>query len=112
MAVDFAVLHSDLSRIAKASVAKGYRPKPLTIGGFAIRGETATVDFVDRHPEMSALFADAIRAARRNGPRFAVGKQKVPVVPRNFLIAMKIATMEEEDEKDAAALIMTVPPAD
>jgi hypothetical protein len=108
--VDFGVFHGDLGRIAKASVEKGYRPKPLSIGGFAVRGGSVTVDFVDRHPELSNLFAGAIRAARRSGPRFAVGKLKVPVVPKNFLIAMKIATMEEKDEKDAASLIMTVPP--
>jgi hypothetical protein len=108
--VDFAVFHGDLGRIARASVEKGYHPKPLSIGGFAVRGGPVTVDFVDRHPELSNLFAGAIRAARRSGPRFAVGKLKVPVVPKNYLIAMKIATMEDKDEKDAASLIMTVPP--
>jgi hypothetical protein len=109
--VDFAVFHRDLGRIARASVAKGFRPKPLSIGGFAVRGGPVTVDFVDRHPELSNLFAGAIRAARRSGPRFAVGKLKVPVVPKNYLIAMKIATMEEKDEKDAASLVMTISPA-
>jgi hypothetical protein len=108
--VDFAVFQGDRARIARASVEKGYRPKPLIIGGFAVRGGPVTVDFVDRHPELSALFAGAIRAARRSGPKFAVGKLKVPVVPKNYLIAMKIATMEDKDEKDAASLIMTVPP--
>ncbi len=108
--VDFAVFHGDLGRIAKASVEKGYGRKPLSIGGFAVRGGPVTVDFVDRHPALSDLFAGAIRAARRSGPRFAVGKWKVPVVPKNYLIAMKIATMEEKDERDAASLIMTVPP--
>jgi hypothetical protein len=108
--VDFAVFHSDLRRIAKASVEKGYRPSPLSIGGFAVRGGPVTVDFVDRHPNLSPLFAAAIRAARRSGPQFAVGKRKAPVVPKNYLIAMKIATMEDKDEKDAASLIMTVPP--
>jgi hypothetical protein len=108
--VDFAVFHADLGRIAKASAEKGYRPKPLSIGGFAIRGRRVTVDFVDRHPELSKLFAGAIRAARRSGPRFSLGKLKVPVVPKKYLIAMKIATMEDKDERDAASLIMTISP--
>ena len=64
--------------------------------------------FIDRDPELGGLFDAAVRAARRSKMRTEVAGQSVPVVPRDYLIAMKIATMEEKDERDAERLILAV----
>jgi len=106
--VDFAVLHKDMGKVASAVSAAGLTGKPMEIGGLAVRSGDVSVDFVDRHPDLEELFASAIRAAQRRGPRAIVGRRRIPVVPKDYLIAMKIATMEEKDEKDAERLILTV----
>ena len=82
---------------------------PLEIGGIAFRQKGVFLDFIDRHPELSDLFAAAVAAARRRGPRLPLGGGRVPVVPKEFLIAMKIATMQEKDDRDVESLILSVP---
>ena len=107
--VDFAVAHRDLAAIAKAAIAAGRRLNPLPIGGWALREGGLAVDFIDRHPDFAPLFEAAVEAAQQVGPRRRVGAAKVPVVPKDYLIAMKIATLETKDEQDAESLILTVP---
>jgi hypothetical protein len=109
--VDFAVPHSAFPRVIEAAREEGYSLNPLPIGGWALRAKGIAVDFIDRHPELGALFAAAIRAARETGCRARVGRLSVPVVPIDFLIAMKVATGEPKDESDVEALVQAVPDA-
>lgn len=107
--VDFAVAHRDLTLIAKAAADAGRRLNPLPIGGWGLRERGIAVDFIDRHPEFTSLFDAAVEAAQRSRRRRRVGAASVPVVPKEYLIAMKIATLETKDEQDAESLILTVP---
>ncbi len=107
--VDFAVPHEDMPAVLKAARASGHPFQPLSIGGIGFRLKDKWVDFIDRSPELDELFADAALAARKSRRRVRLGGELVPVVPREFLIAMKIATMEEKDERDIESLILRVP---
>jgi len=107
--VDFAIPRDKAEQVAAAARAAGYDPIPLDIGGCCVRDKGVAVDFIHRHPELGELFAAAVRAARRSKMRTEVAGHSVPVVPRDYLIAMKIATMEEKDERDAESLILAVP---
>jgi len=107
--VDFAVPHADMPAVLKAALACGRPFRPLEIGGIAFRLEDVWVDFIDRHPELARLFSAAVAAANETGPKMRLGGKRVPVVPRDFLIAMKVATMEEKDDRDAESLILSVP---
>lgn len=109
--VDFAVPPGAMPRVIEAARGSGLTLNPLTIGGWALRGKGVAVDFIDRCPELGDLFAAAIRAARESGCRARVGRVSAPVVPVDFLIAMKVATGEPKDEADAEALIQTIPDA-
>ena len=106
--VDFAVPHNAISRLGKAIIASGFRARSLPIGGLAIRQRGIVVDFVDRHPELDWLFEDAIEAAHKNGPVISVGACEIPVVPKGYLIALKLATGERKDEGDVRSLLFTV----
>ena len=106
--VDFAIPYGKRKALAATIVASGYRPRLLSIGGLAIRQGGLSIDFVDRHPELSALFEDAIDAAYRRGPKLRIGGQKAPVVPKNYLVALKLASGERRDERDVQALLFTV----
>jgi hypothetical protein len=107
--VDFAVLRPGLSRLAKIASEKGFKVTPLEIGGYAVRKRGIAVDFIDRHPALSRLFADAIAAAKKQRRRLTIGRFKLPVVPRNHLICMKLATLEPKDDRDVAELLKVTP---
>ncbi len=107
--VDFAVPHADMPAVLKAARKSGLPFRTLEIGGIAFRQKGVFLDFIDRHPELGELFDAAVAAARRRGPRLPLGGRRVPVVPKEFLIAMKIATMQEKDDRDAESLILSVP---
>jgi hypothetical protein len=98
--------------VLKAAQACGQPFQPLGIGGIGFRLKEVEVDFIDRHPDLGRLFAAAVAAANEKGQKVKLGGQLVPVVPRDFLIAMKIATMEEKDDRDAESLILSVPDKD
>jgi hypothetical protein len=108
--VDFAVPYGYADRVAEAARSKGYHPQELTIGGFGIRAGEVAVDFIDRHPHLTELFADAVKAAREE-PRTRVvhGGEPVPVVPIEYVIAMKLVTHEPEDDADVMQLVREVP---
>jgi len=107
--VDFAVPHADMPAVLKAAGQSGLPFRPLEIGGIAFRQKGVFLDFIDRHPELSDLFTAAVAAARKRGPKVLLGGRRVPVVPKDFLIAMKIVTMEAKDDRDAESLILSVP---
>jgi hypothetical protein len=75
----------------------------------AIRHKEIGVDFVDRYPELSRLFAAAVREAQTRGPRAVIGRLSIPVAPKDFLVAMKVGTNEDKDERDAQRLLGTIP---
>lgn len=113
--VDFAVTVGDSSIIAQALHEMGRQTAQLEIGGVNVEvGERGVnVDFIHRLSEiwgdLSGLYLEAIAAAEEEGV-FLVDEDgtplvPIPVVPPEHLVAMKIATGEDKDRRDAYRLI-------
>jgi hypothetical protein len=109
--VDFAVPHGYLGSVAQQARRQGYRVTELNIGGFGIKGPRVLVDFIDRHPDLTQLFADAVGAARRQPKScwLKFGGRRIPVVPREYLIAMKLIVPDPLDERDIAEMVLGLP---
>jgi len=116
--VDLAVIRDDMPKVRAWLAASAGRTTELSIGGVNSRHpETGVnVDFIDRtqRGDFSALFAAAVRAARRKGAKAVPvpGRGRVPVVPAEHLVAMKILTGEYRDRRDVERLILRIPDLD
>jgi hypothetical protein len=104
--VDFAVPEEGAALIARTIEDAGYELKLLPTGGVAIRSGDVRVDFIDRRHGLAVLFAEAVHAARdeHTTTRTEDGME-VPVVPPEYLIAMKMATGAPRDERDVLRLL-------
>lgn len=103
--VEFAVRAVDMPAIDVALVAAGYEVLPLSRGGAAIRVGATRVNFIDRRVEFVALFTAAVDAAQRGSGTTIPDGRVFPVVPPDFLIAMKLATGDPRDERDVERLL-------
>jgi hypothetical protein len=106
--VDFAVPYGYGPAIEKAVRDAGYEPRKLGIGGLGFRKGGIAVDIIDRHPAAPKLFADAVAAARAEASEGVPGGTELPVVPKRFLLAMKLIPHEPDDERDAEELLKTM----
>jgi len=85
----------------------------LTIGGVNARHEATgvNVDFIDRSNrewgDLSALYAEAIAAAYETGLVYSFHDVTLPLAPPEYIVVMKLATQEHDDEKDAKSLLMS-----
>jgi hypothetical protein len=94
--------------IEEAARERGFESSRLSIGGVRVKKGDISVDFIDRHPHAARLFADAVAAAQE-GPGVAnAGEAEAPVVPKCYLLAMKLIPHEEKDERDAQELLKTM----
>jgi len=105
--VDFAVPHGYAEQVGALAKDAGYRVMELDIGGYGVRGAHVVVDFIDRHPEYTLLFSEAVKAARLQ-PKRRFRRSAVPIVPRDYLIAMKLVTLEPKDNRDVEELLLRV----
>lgn len=103
--VDFAVRAVDMPAIEAALIAAGYELLPLPIGGVAIRSGATRVDFIDRRVEFAGLFTAAVEAAQAGSATTTADGRIFPVVPPEFVIAMKLATGDPRDERDVERLL-------
>ena len=106
--VDFAVPYGHTDRVAAVARERGYEVNELSIGGFGIRARRLSIDFIDRHPHLEPLFRDAVARAQEQPERVKVGEAEIPVVPRDYMIAMKLVTREPADERDVEEMLMSV----
>jgi hypothetical protein len=106
---DFAVPYGRTRELAVIASARGYRVKDLDIGGCGVKSPGIAVDFIHRHPALSRLFADAVKAARRQRKRLKIADFAVPVVPRDYLICMKLAIFDAKDDRDVTELLKVTP---
>lgn len=111
--VDFAVPSRALEPLRAALAGRGIAPKPLSIGGLAVRHDDIRVDFIDRSEGgLAGLFEEAIADAQLHGGRAALGDESVAVVTAEYLVAMKLVTGEDRDEADAVRLLRGIPGLD
>jgi hypothetical protein len=106
--VDFAVPYGYAQAIEEEARRAGYATSRLSIGGVGVRKGEISVDFIDRHPGAAKLFADAVAVAEKSGERVRVGEGELPVVPKQYLLAMKMVPHEEKDERDAQEILKTM----
>jgi len=109
--VDFAVPHGHIDALVREARGRGFRVTDLNIGGAGIKAPRVMVDFIDRHPELSALFAEAVRAAHKQPKKrwLEFRGRRLPVVPMNYLITMKLVTFDPKDERDLTEMLMRLP---
>jgi hypothetical protein len=105
--VDFAVPYGHVEPLARLAAKRGYALAQLYIGGIGIKAPGIAIDFVDRRRGYTDLFADAVKAAQA-APKLRLGALEIPVVPRDYLIAMKLIVFESDDERDLEELLMVV----
>lgn len=103
--VDFAVPHGSAARVARVADEKGYEVRDLDIGGYRLRAKDVRIDFVDGHPQFSALYSEAIKASEEQGGVLEVGDTEVPVVPAEYLVAMKLASGRARDDRDIEEIV-------
>jgi hypothetical protein len=116
--VDYAVSTEHIQQIVDSANARGYVTTDLDIGGINVEVAALgiNVDFIHRNSrilgDLSGLFQNAIDAAHAEATFLAEGEgdgadvmSTVPLVPISHLVAMKMATGEPEDEKDAKRLM-------
>lgn len=109
--IDLAVRLEDIQGIAEALRRRDdLVVSDLEIGGINVRAAGGvSVDFIHRQSsflgDLSPLFDEAITAARESGSTVEIQGDDYPIVPLEHLVAMKIATAEEKDRKDATRLL-------
>jgi len=107
--LDLAVPSGTVDRLKAAAKKRGYAVTDLGIGGIGVRTPAGPIDFIDRHPYLSALFSEAVRAAEESGTSVSAGETALPVAPLPHLVAMKMVSGEASDDRDVEELLMTVP---
>ncbi len=111
--LDLAVASTDVPKIRTFLESRGMLNRELTIGGVNARHEGAgvNVDFIDRSNrewgDYSLLYAAAIQAAYDEGMYYDFGDVSLPMVPPEYIVLMKIATAERDDERDARNLLLS-----
>jgi hypothetical protein len=110
--LDIAVSRAALRKIRDWLQAHGYKTHELRIGGVNVADRTVNVDFIERSQDgdLSALFADAVKQAVRRGLVVDTESgEKLPIAPPEYIVAMKLATGELKDERDARRILESVP---
>ena len=108
--LDLAVPAGMVDRLKAAAKKRGYAVTDLGIGGIGVRTPAGPIDFIDRHPYLSALFSEAVREADKSEISVKAGETALPVAPLPHLVAMKLVSGEPSDDRDVEELMMTVPP--
>ena len=103
--VDFAVDGDDVAKINAAACKRGHHVEKLKMGGCRVTVGGVPVDFIDGGPDLGQLFKRAVASARKTD---LGGGLKLPVVRKDYLVAMKLAAGAERDEQDLEHLLRTV----
>ena len=109
--MDIAVSKRDFPAILAYLANKLYKTRQLPIGGVnvASKEEGVSIDFIHRGSEewgdLSLLYEKAIEKGIASSETVNIGNVRFSIVPVEFLIVMKIATMERKDEEDAKRLL-------
>ena len=109
--LDIAVRSEDLVFIRQTLHQKNLVTKELNIGGVNVRypDYKINVDFIDRsspiYGNLNQLFSEAIKASLESGEIVQIGSISLPVVLPEYLAVMKIATGEDDDERDVERIV-------
>lgn len=101
--IDFAVPLDAISQIEQYIRQAQLNYKQLQIGGIGIRDEGISLDFIDRRLEFRALFEEALQKVQET---VEIDENlAIPVVSKEYLIAMKLVSGEPKDDQDVKMLL-------
>jgi hypothetical protein len=100
--VDFAVPYGYSEQAARVAQEKGYEVERLSLA-YSVRRGNVLIDFVDHHPHLEKLYLAAVKAAQEEA-----GEDEIPVVPLDYLVAMKLAAGRQKDDFDITVLLKEV----
>ena len=104
--LDIAVPESSMPRLVRLLARRKVRTQPLRIGGLSVERRGVRVDFIDRRVDgFGPLFEEAVAVARKAGNVADIDGIKLPVVPPEYLIAMKMIPATDKDEEDVLRLL-------
>jgi hypothetical protein len=90
----------------EASIQQRKLPhRQLSIGGIGVRHGDLKIDFIDRRVHCAAMFREAVQAAQGSGRQLRVGRTNLPLVPVEYLVAMKMVSGEPKDDRDVKRLL-------
>ena len=103
--MDLAVPAEFIAAVEAAVKNRRLKYHNLSIGGIGVRDGETQLDFIDRRLYHAALFREAVSAAQRVGRTVTIGRVGVPLVPVEYLLAMKMVSGEPKDDRDAKRLL-------
>ena len=103
--VDFAVPAEFIAAVEAEVRRRKLTCRQLQIGGIGVRDGDLRLDLIDRRVHHAAMFREAIEAAQRSGRVVSVGRVKLPLVPVEYLVAMKMVSGEPKDDRDVKRLL-------
>ena len=109
--LDIAIGRTSMPLVKTWLDRQNLRTRDLSIGGVNVQYPESgvNVDFIDRtnkqYGDLGLLFSEAINAAVASGTTATFCEYEIPVVPPEYLVAMKIVTQERDDDTDAMRLL-------
>ncbi|MGK5093784.1 nucleotidyl transferase AbiEii/AbiGii toxin family protein [Deltaproteobacteria bacterium TL4] len=104
--IDIAVPYKNIESIEQAIKESNLHYMHLNIGGLGIRENEIYIDFIDRHIQVEQLFLEALEASTQNVE--IDDEIQMPVVPVEYLIAMKMVSGEPKDDIGVKHLLKNV----
>jgi hypothetical protein len=103
--VDFAVTRGGAASIERLLRDDHRAFSGLKIGGLSVEESDGHIDFIDRRFGPHALFEEAIAAAETAGTIIEAEGVTIPVVPLEYLIALKMVGARPQDDADLDFLL-------
>ncbi|MBF0100030.1 MAG: hypothetical protein HQK77_03895 [Desulfobacterales bacterium] len=109
--IDIAIKRKDITKLMTYLNENNYKIQELSIGGINVTDieKNIKVDFIYRYSkewgDLSPLFEEAVTKSIEINNQVVICERTFWLVPADYLITMKIATMEKKDEDDAKRLL-------
>jgi hypothetical protein len=103
--IDLAVPLECIASIEEQLKKRNIAYRPLVIGGIGTTDKEIHIDFIDRRQYHQQLFREAIDETQKQGNSINIGAVVMPLVPVEFLIALKMVSGEPKDDRDVKRLL-------
>ena len=103
--LDLAVPLESIALIEEQLKKRNIAYRPLVIGGIGTTDQKIHIDFIDRRQYYQKLFHEAIEATHKQQHTINIGTVKMPLIPVEFLIALKMVSGEPKDDNDVKRLL-------
>ena len=103
--IDLAVPREFIASVEEQLKKRNIAYRPLTIGGIGTTDKEILIDFIDRRQFHRNLFRDAIEQAQNQRHTIQIGTVTLPLVPVEYLVALKMVSGEPKDDNDVKRLL-------